>query len=191
MEEDLQHGCFFCQTGKEKVVIEKFKRCFPEGRALTPTRTRYRRVAGTAIEERVSMLPGYVFFEMKVNTENIKNTDGIEPLSETDYMVRNFVRTEEVIKLLNYTDGGWVLHGFDDQFAKLLFNGNENIGLSQAWFDEGKRIRILNGFLKDYEGAITRVNKKKKTVEIQIDLQGKKISLWLGYELVEPINESQ
>lgn len=180
MEEAIQRGCLFCRTGKEAEVIQRFKRCFLDGRALTPTRTRYRRRSGTAIEERVPLLPGYVFFEIKESAED---------LTETELALRQFVRTDGVIKLLKYTDGCWQLHGFDDQFAKLLFNGHENIGLSQAWFDEGKRIRILSGFLKDYEGAISRVNKKKKTVEIQIDLQGKKVSLWLGYELVEPLNE--
>ena len=130
-----------------------------------------------------------MFFEIKESAGTGRIAESVGELTETELALRQFVRTDGVIKLLKYTDGNWQLHGFDDQFAKLLFNGHENIGLSQAWFDEGKRIRILSGFLKDYEGAVSRVNKKKKTVEIQIDLQGKKVSLWLGYELVEPLNE--
>ena len=49
---------------------------------------------------------------------------------------------------------------------------------------------MLDGFLKDYEGYITRVNRRKKTVEVTIDLQRKKAIMWLGYELVEavPVN---
>ena len=67
----------------------------------------------------------------------------------------------------------------------MLFDTTGNIGLSQAFFDKGDRIRILNGFLKDYEGYITSVNRKNKTVKVAIDLQGKKVTMQLGYELVE------
>ena len=93
-----------------------------------------------------------------------------------------------VIKLLRYSDGDWRLHDSDDQFAKLLFDAGGNIGISRASFDEGNRIRILEGFLKDYEGSIVRVNRKTRTVEVRVDFQGKKISLWLGYELVMGID---
>ena len=37
---------------------------------------------------------------------------------------------------------------------------------------------------------LTNVNRKKKTVEVTVDLQGKRVIMWLGYELVEavPVN---
>jgi len=31
------------------------------------------------------------------------------------------------------------------------------------------------------------VNRKKKTVEVTINLQGKRVIMWLGYELVEVV----
>lgn len=34
---------------------------------------------------------------------------------------------------------------------------------------------------------LTNVNRKKKTVEVTVDLQGKRVIMWLGYELVEPV----
>ena len=63
------------------------------------------------------------------------------------------------------------------------------MGISQAYFDRENRIRTQSGFLKNYEGSITRVNKKTKTVEIETNFQGKKISMWLGYEQVSAIDQ--
>ncbi len=72
----------------------------------------------------------------------------------------------------------------------MLFRSGGNIGLSSAYFDRGNRIRVLDGFLKDYEGYITNVNRKKKTVEVTVNLTGKKVIMWLGYELVEAVAEN-
>ena len=80
--------------------------------------------------------------------------------------------------------------GSDNLFAEMLFKSGGNIGLSTAYFDRGNRIKILDGFLKDYEGYITNVNRKKKTVEVTVNLQGKRIIMWLGYELVDPVPDS-
>jgi transcription antitermination factor NusG len=185
MSEVVWRGCLFCKTGKEAEVIMKFQYLFPDGRAITPTRTRFRRKGETVKEEKVSLLPGYVFFEL--TGRDILETESA--FSHTEFRLQRLTRDDNVYKLLRYADGRWQLHGFDDRFAGKLFETEGNIDVSQAWFDKGKRIRILSGFLKDYEGAITRVNKKTKTVEVQIDLQGKKAIMWLGYELVEPMEE--
>ena len=98
-----------------------------------------------------------------------------------------FSKLDSVLKLLRYSDGTWRLFGSDNLFAEMLFKNGGNIGLSTAYFDKGNRIKVLDGFLKDYEGYITNVNRKKKTVEVTVDLQGKRVIMWLGYELVEPV----
>ena len=172
----IWRGCFFCKSGKEQDVVLQFQRAFPEGRAMVPTRSRYRRVRDTAIEERVTLLPGYVFFEANVgDAERLR------------LALPSMIHSDGVLKLLRYTDGGWRLRDYDDQFARLLFEAGGNIGVSQAYFDVNKRIRILGGFLKDYEGCIVRVNRKARTVEVQVDLQGKRVSMRLGYEMVEAV----
>jgi hypothetical protein len=101
-----------------------------------------------------------------------------------------FSKLGSVLKLLRYTDGTWRLSGSDNLFAEMLFKSGGNIGLSTAYFDRGNRIKILDGFLKDYEGYITNVNRKKKTVEVTVNLQGKRAIMWLGYELVEAVPDN-
>lgn len=178
----ISRGCFFCKSGKESDVIKHFFMAFPDGEAISPTRTRIRRVHDAAIEERVPLLPGYVFFQITENEREV-----VETIDANLIALLQFARIDSVLKLLRYSDGTWRLFGSDDLFAEMLFKSGGNIELSQAYFDRGNRIRILDGFLKDYEGQITSVNRKKKTVEVTVDLQGKRVIMWLGYELVEAV----
>ena len=101
--------------------------------------------------------------------------------------LRDFAKINSVLKLLRYSDGKRRLFGSDDLFAGMLFETGGNIGLSQACYERGNRIRVLNGFLKDCEGLITNVNRKKKTVEVTVNLHEKKIVMWQGYELVAAV----
>ena len=158
---------------------------FPNGKAIVPTRTKIRRTREAAIEERVPLLPGYVFFEI---TEDGTPAPGI--IDAVLKALLDFSRIDSVLKLLRYSDGTWRLYGTDNLFAEMLFRTGGNIGLSQAYFDRGDRIRILDGYLKDYEGYITSVNRKNKTVEVTVNLQGKKVIMKLGYELVDPVPNS-
>ena len=181
-------GCLFCRTGKEQVVVQQFQKSFPGGKAIAPTKSRYRRTKDDAIEERETLLPGYVFFE--VDDSDAQKEQGSQfPVGEgaVDYLeheLRVFSRSDDVLRLLKYTNGDWRLHGADDMFAGMIFKTDGNIGLSRAYFDEGDRIRISSGFLKDYEGSIARVNRKTRAVEVSVDFHEKNVRIWLGYELI-------
>lgn len=179
------YGCFFCKSGKEEEVIRNFNILFHNGRAILPTRTKIIRTRNATIEKHVPLLPGYVFFKI---TENGTPASGIIDAVLKELL--EFTRIDSVLKLLRYSDGKWRLFGSDNLFAEMLFKTEGDIGLSRAYFDKGDRIRLLDGFLKDYEGSITSVNRKNKTVEISVNLQGKKVIMRLGYELVEPVPEN-
>ena len=195
MSGNKERGCLFCRTGKEVEVVQRFSMSFPDCRAIVPTRTRIRRSADAVQEDNVPLLPGYVFFEMDesqcVSGDDSDKPDAAEPdnrgQTPADAVLQRFVRENGVLKLLRYTDGDWRLHGSDDLFAEMLLRTGGNINVSQAYYDEGNRIRILSGFLKDYEGCITRVNRKTRTAEIHVDFHGKNVTMWLGYELLEAV----
>ena len=181
-------GCFFCRSGKEAEIAQRFRSAFPDAKAIFPTCTRYRRSNGKAVEELVPLLPGYVFFEIKPMREDMLlplNETCVQRTKDVENALLTFSRTVHMLNLLRYTNQDWRLHGSDDAFAKLLFDTEGNIDISQAYFDEGNRIRILGGFLKDYEGCITRVNRRTRTVEVSVNFHEKNVRMWLGYELVE------
>ena len=97
---------------------------------------------------------------------------------------RELLWVENTYRMLTDMDGNWRLSGRDREIAKRLFDAGGIIGFSKAYY-AGDRIRILDGFLKDYEGYITRVNRRARTAEIRVTLNGKVLDVWLGFELVE------
>ena len=94
----VYRGCLFCKGGLEKKVVRTLAILYPELHAIAPERMRIRREQGKVIEERVILLPGYVFFE------------SMEP-----ELSMNLSRQENVLRLLTYPDGDWHLRGYDDQ----------------------------------------------------------------------------
>lgn len=164
----MKRGCLYCYSGNTDRAIEAFKGFYPHIRLVYPLKKRYRRMAGTLVEETVPLIPGYLFFETEEDLPR-------EKLARTDYLLR----------LLTYTNGEWLLRGSDDRFAGMMFEQGGRIGYSKAYYDNDRRLRILDGFLKNYEDSIVRVNHRAKTAEIGITFQEKPIYLWLGFELDE------
>ena len=165
----MKRGCLYCYGGNMEKAIEVFHGFYPSIRLVYPQRIRRRYRAGnTFLDEIVPLLPGYLFFETDADLPK-------EKLSRTDYLLR----------LLTYTDGEWQLQGADDHFAQRMFESEGRIGLSRAYYDADRRIRIVEGFLKPYEDAIVRVNRRNRTAEIDITFQERPIHLWLGLELEE------
>ena len=191
MSDSKWRGCFFCKSGKEAEVVQRFHSAFPDSWVIFPTCTRYWRTKKEAVEYQVPLMPGYVFFEVDASQAGIPSTmDDIcyQDQRSIDASLLDFSRSAHVLKLLRYANDGWRLQGSDDAFVQTLFSVEGNIDVSKACFDEGDRIRILSGFLKDYEGCITRVNRKARTVQVSMNFHEKNVSMWLGYELVANAN---
>ncbi len=160
-------GCLFCRTGREENVRSMLRGKYPQLMTLAPEKIRYRRMGGKAYEERVRLFPGYLFFMTRGDEDPV-----------------GFKRIPDVLRLLTYQDGDWRLHGSDARIARSVFENEGLIGPSKAYF-EGDRIRIVSGFLKAYEGNITRVNRRARSAEIRVQLYDKVITVWLSFELIE------
>ncbi len=163
----VEYGCIFCRSGCEDQLKTEMEARFPEMRLIFPKRMRLRRMGGVAFEEAVVLFPGYVFFSTQ---EEVKT--------------REIMRLNHVYRLLTDPEGKWPLQGADRAFVEMLFSTDGTIGFSKAFY-EGDRIRVAEGFLKDYEGNIIKLNKRARTAQIRIEFHGKIITMWLGYELME------
>lgn len=167
--DDKDYGCIFCITGRESVVAQRLERAFPGLKAVSHGKLRYRRMNGTSHEERVPLFPGYVFIEVQ---------------SATDIELRNIYNDQDVLKILYVNDENkdWKLLDPDRRVVKQCFDMNGVIGFSKAYFDEDNRIHIAEGFLKDYEDKISRVNRRARAVQIHLIIGNKQAKVWLGYE---------
>lgn len=91
---------------------------------------------------------------------------------------------DNLLKLLMLPDSDWRLHGDDECFARWIFSLGGLITISKAC-QEGDRVKILSGPLKDLEGCILRVDKRNRSGQILLTFNEKTIKAWLGFDLVE------
>lgn len=161
-------GCLFCRTGNEKRIAQTIERELPEVRLIFAEKMRRRRYGHRYEEESVLLFPGYLFF-----------------CADADFEAQRLAGKPDVYRLLHASDGAWQLHGSDEAFARSLFEQNGVIGFSKAYY-EGERIRVVDGILKEYEGKILRVNRRAQTAQICVGMCGREVTIWLGFELMNP-----
>ena len=52
------------------------------------------------------------------------------------------------------------------------------------------RVQITDGLLKNYQGKVIKMDKRKQMAEIQLDIAGDVTSVWLSYEILESQTET-
>lgn len=159
-EKAWRYGCLFCRTGAETTIADYINQTITDVEAVAPTRTRRKAVAGKAVEDQVQLLPGYIFFR-----------------TETDEQVPQLTRITNVLKLLEYDNLNWELTGGDKEFAEFLFD----TGLLQpphVTFING-RLHFEDGFLHGHDDAVLRVNRRKRTAEVRLEID--QLAFWIGY----------
>ncbi|GAB6391893.1 MAG: transcription antitermination protein NusG [Treponematales bacterium] len=157
--------CLFCETGREAKVEDFLNEA--GYRVITSLAMQGVIRRGKLVREPRALLPGYVFFE-----------NDREPDEKT------LKANKYVYRLLRYDDGAAHLRGKDLDFIRLLFARNGVFGVSKA-IQVGSRIKILDGPLKDYEGDIVRLNRRRQNAEVRIESEGFIHTVWLSYEVIE------
>ena len=159
--------CLFCNTGKERQVV----RLITEkgwGRAIFPQRIKKVLKNGVWTETVCPLMPVYVF---------VYSDEEEEPFAE-------FSRLNHVIRVLTYGDGSDVLTGRDLEFAAWIWGLNGRIAVMKA-AQIGDRIEIIDGVFKQLHGTITRMDRRRKTIRVSVEMEGTPKQIWLAYEIVE------
>ena len=159
-EKTWRYGCLFCRTGAEATTASYINQTITDVEAVAPTRTRRKTVAGKAVEDQVQLLPGYIFFR-----------------ADSDEQIPRLTRITNVLKLLEYDNLSWELTGSDKEFAEFLFD-NDLLQPPHVTFIDGK-LHFEDGFLYGHDGAVLRVNRRKKTVQVRLERNG--LSFWVRY----------
>lgn len=127
---------------------------------------------GKWVETPTPLLPGYVF----VYSE------------ENDVRREQFLSLNHVIRVLSYNDGSSALMGHDLEFADWLWRLNGRIDVMKA-IQVGERVEIVDGIFKQLHGTITRMDRRRRTVRVELDTQGALRHIWLAYEIVEKLED--
>lgn len=165
----MRMGCLFCRSGSEGRLLSEMALAHGDIELLSPQKVRLRRMGGRRIEERTTLFPGYLFFRTR---------------GEPDF--REWTRRKHLYRLLTYPDGDWILHGADRAVAEWLFDRRGIVGLSRACH-EGDGLRFVDGMLEGREPEIVKLNRRACTAQVKLDLMGIPLTLWLGYELIDPV----
>ncbi len=161
-------------TGKEKKYMEWACRVLNDDvRILWPRRRLSIRKEGIIREDVSSLYPGYLFLETKELADQM-----IVALRKVPGFVR-FLRSDNDIIPLN---------NFDKELFLELISYGEIIPKSRVVFDEKSRIRVIEGPLKQLEGAIVKVDQRKGRAKVQLHLQGKSLLVDLGFDVIEAIS---
>lgn len=157
--------CVFVESGYEETVARAIQYCH-YGRAFFPQRIKPVRRHNVWVDEKKALFPGYVFVE----------GDTLNP---------QLSRINHVIRLLRYEDRTVQLRGNDLTFAKMLFRGDGTVPKLRT-VQEGSFIRVTDDLLKNFNGRVLRVDKRKRLAEVEITLVGTVNRVWLGLDVMEP-----
>lgn len=162
--------CVFCETGKEEVAKVLCERILGV-QAIVLTSERFRFYRGQHRKMTVKLLPSYLFLYLSEHID-----------------IGRITQIEHVFRVLSLT-GEHQLHERDLKFARWVYESGGVIQTSQA-YREGERIVVVDGPLKDYEGDIVWVDKRKGKAKVHILTESLDTYMWLFFEFLQPAGEA-
>ncbi len=73
----------------------------------------------------------------------------------------------------------------EEDFVREIGGHGHKAVVSKVKIEEGKKIRVLEGPLRDYVGDVVKVNLHKREVVIRVTFMGREMELKLGVEMVD------
>lgn len=164
--EDRFVRCLMVETGEERTVVQLL-RARDLGRGMVPQRVRIRKLRGVWRQDRIRLLPGYVFV-----------------FAEEEIPIWKYQGMEHVLKPLRYDrEPEGYLWGKDLAFAKTLRELDGKMDILGAVDEEGF-IRISDQLLQKMGGEVLSVDKRKRLVRIRVSLMGEPKIIQLNYQLL-------
>ena len=163
--------CLFCETGKERQVVDIVHER-QLGRAIFAERVKVMWKNRQQSEEIIPLLPGYVFVYVSLE----------------DSLSDDYKRIPHVIRILSYENGADRLQGGDLEFANWLWRQGGRINVMKA-VQVGDRIEVIDDVFKGLHGRITRMNRSRNNICVTLDTQNTPVKIYLSYRVTEKISE--
>lgn len=141
-----------------------------ELKIIWPRRNLRIRRRGLWLNSQASIFPGYLFLEMEEVTPELywqlKRIPGFY----------RFLKDNQHIKPLSGRDKEILVH---------FLSYGEVVDRSLVTFDENKRIRVISGPLKNMEGRIVKVDRRKGRARVRLDLYEDSFLIDFGFDALE------
>ena len=131
---------------------------------------------GEWIESLAPIFPGYLFVESEEMTPEL-------------YM--KFRRIPGFFRFLNSNHDIVPLTPNDRDLVSYLLNFGQVVDKSTVYFDEGNRIRVISGPLKELEGKIIKVDRRKGRAKVKLDMFKQSFFIDFGFEDMEKASREQ
>ena len=160
------------KTRSEKDFLERAESIFDDAevRFIWLRRSLRIRRRGDWIETLAPIFPGYLFVEaQEISPElflKIKPVPGFF----------RFLQSNENIEPLSEGDKKLLLH---------FLSFGQVVEKSTVYFDEGNRIRVMSGPLKELEGKIIKVDRRKGRAKVKLDMFENSFLIDFGFEALE------
>jgi len=95
-------------------------------------------------------------------------------------------RIPKLTKVLGREEGWFLgLGEKEEEFVRRIGDEGHKTSLSKVVVEEGKRIRVVDGPLKDYMGDVVKVDLHKRELVMRVEFMGRKMELKMGIEMVD------
>jgi len=170
--EAIDWYALFVKTGDEDNVKDRIKyRNKDKFDIVVPKRILREKKQGIWLNKIRIIFPGYVLVKGHVSIEDYYEFKDIPGII-------SFIRSgDKLLKIKK--DEVFIL-------SKLIHNG-ETIGFSKA-FIENERVKIIEGPLKEMEGYIISINKRKKRAKIKISFMDEERTVELGINFLNLVD---
>ena len=159
-------------SGREDKIVSLIKKKSPENLAPFIPQKKLKIRKGGAIRESVApFYPGYIFLIGKWNIDEAK------PILE----IRNVINIVGGIK----TPGCLT----DDEKTLLKKIAKDGLVEYSKVIKEGSKIKVISGPLKEIEGFIVSVDRRKNRATVSLPLLNSFVKVTLGFEYLEEDNE--
>ena len=144
-----------------------------------PIRVMKRKQQGEWQEVKEKLLPGYVFIEAE-DSESL-----YIGLKKVPRLTKLLGYTQDGISVLDERDASWlnrIMRERDGQYQEDAALRHE-VGLTLVSVEEtaeGRKIKILEGPLKEVEGMILRYDLHRRRAEVEVEFMGQRTVLHMG-----------
>lgn len=150
-------------------MINKMVSSYYIEKCFVPKRERMKKFRGCWNKVEEVLFPGYVFVEAEWPAKLY------EELRQISRFTRILGREENWFLALDKKEEELVRGISDDEHKTVL---------SKVAVEEGKRIRVIDGPLKNYDGDVVKVDLHKREVVVKVEFMGRMIELKMGIEMV-------
>jgi transcriptional antiterminator NusG len=147
-----------------------------ENSLVWPRRRLLIRRKGRSLDSLAPIFPGYVFLE----------TEDVTP--DLHWLLR---RIDGFCRFLKDNHHVEPLTGEDRKLLLHFLSYGEVVEKSRVYFDENKRIRVVEGPLKGMEGRIVKVDRRKRRARVVLAMYEDSFRIDFGFELLEPAGEDE